>query len=389
MRARVVRWWAAVRRGLGHAGPERETMWLIVKSALAASGAWVLANDVLGAPSATFAPFSALLMVQVTISQSLAQSLRFAGAVLFGVALTGLLVPVMGPTVAAFAVLMLAGLVIGRWRKLGSQGSQVAVAALFAFASFSQPSSTTSSLVQLGSIAGMVVLGCVLGVVVNLVIAPPMRFRSGAHVVESLSKSVCDLLCDISETLAQGTPEQDRVGEWSSRAGRMPELAESARSVIEHAAESMRFNPRRLWMRQSSDFRGYRYTLDAFERASEQLTSMCRSLRHSKAEDRSTTEAEHEFARGLADVLAAAAEASRILGEIHSVADREHVSELDDPIEQGRKAVERLSRHADDHDLDQGYDGPIYTGLLTDARRLVEEYGEARSRLAHETTSAS
>lgn len=362
-------------------------MLLIVKSALAASAAWALAQDVLGAPSATFAPFSALLMVQVTISQSLAQSLRYAGAVLLGVVLTGLLVPLMGPTIAAFAVLMLAGLVIGRWRRLGSQGSQVAVAALFAYASFSQSSSTSSSVAQLASIAGLVVMGCALGVLVNLVIAPPMRLRSGAHVVGSLSHSTCDLLTDVSENLRHRMPDRDRVGEWSSRAAQMPQLAEQARSVVEHAAESMKFNPRRLWMRHSSDFSGHRYTLCALERASEQLISMCRSLRHNKAEDRAITEAEHEFARGLADVLAAGADAGRVLGEIHSVADLEHASDLDAPVERGRRAVEALSRHADDHDLDQGYDGPIYTGLLTDARRLIEEYGEARGRLAAEITS--
>lgn len=384
MQDRFSRWWASVRRGVGHPGPERETILLIVKSAVAASLAWYLANDLLGAPSATFAPFSALLMVQVTISHSLFQSLRYAAAVIAGVIITALLVPALGATVAAFAVLMVVGLVIGRWRRLGSQGPQVAVAALFAYSAFSQSGEPSTGYVQLVSIAGLVVLGCVIGVVINVVVVPPIRFRSGAYAVDSLSRSLCDLLTDIAEGLASGMPGDDQVHQWGYRAGRIPALAEQARTSIEHAAESMRFNPRRLFMRQSSDFSGYRITVCAFQRANEQVMSMCRSLRHSRAETRDTPEGAAGVAGELASVLRATAEATRILGAIHHVADLDRTSDLDEPLDRGRDAVARASERVDSHDLDQGRDGPIYTGLLTDARRLVEEFGEARSQLAQQ-----
>lgn len=382
MRERLTRWWASVRRGFAHAGPERDTILLIVKSALAASLAWFVANDLLGAPSATFAPFSALLMVQVTIAQSLFQSLRYAGAVIAGVVLTALLVPALGPTIAAFAVLMLAGLVIGRWRRLGSQGPQVAVAALFAYASFSQQNDVSSSLTQLTSIAALVVLGCLIGVVVNLLVVPPIRYRDGAYAVESLSRSVTELLDDMSAALVEGMPDDDRVREWSYRAERIPTLAEQARTSIEHAAETMRFNPRRLITRTGTDFSGHRVTVRALERADEQVMSMCRGLRHSKVEQRETLEVEHTFATHLAPFLGAAAQAARIIGSIHQVSDLERTSELDPPIDRGRDAVENASHYADAEELDRGRDGPIYTGLLTDARRLIEEFGQARNQLA-------
>ncbi|MFP5069198.1 FUSC family protein [Pseudonocardia nantongensis] len=355
---------------------------LIVKSALAASLAWFVANDLLGAPSATFAPFSALLMVQVTISQSLFQSLRYAAAVIAGAVVTGLLIPALGATMAAFAVLMLAGLTIGRWHKLGSQGPQVAVAALFAYASFTQ-SDPQSSYLQLVSIAGLVVLGCVIGVVINLLVVPPMRFRSGAYVVDSLSRSLCDLLTDVADGLTDGMPDDDQVSQWSYRAGRIPDLAEQARTSIEHAAESMRFNPRRLFMRQSTDFSGYRVTVCAFQRANEQVMSVCRSLRHS-SDARESPHGTDRVLGELASVLHAAAEATRVLGSIHHVVDLDRASDLDEPLDRGRDAIARASEQVDTHDLDHGRDGPIYTGLLTDARRLIEEYGEARHQLAQQ-----
>ena len=381
---RFSRWWASVRRGVGHAGLERDTILLIVKSALAASLAWFIANDLLGAPSATFAPFSALLMVQVTISHSLFQSLRFAGAVIAGAIVTGLLVPALGTTIAGFAVLMLVGLVIGRWRRLGSQGAQVAVAALFAYASFTQSGPQSSSYLQLISIAGLVVLGCAIGVAVNMVVVPPLRFRSGAYVVDSLSRSLCDLLTDIADGLTNGVPDEDQTHQWSHRAERIPDLAEQARTTIEHAAESMRFNPRRFLMRQSSDFSGYRTTVRTFQRANEQVMSMCRSLRHLTAGSREFPEGANRAVGDLASALRAAAETTRVLGAIHRVADLDRTSVLDEPLDRGRDLLQQASEQVDTHDLDKGRYGPIYTGLLTDTRRLIEEFGEARTELARQ-----
>jgi Aromatic acid exporter family member 1 len=381
------RWRQAVRRGWEHSGPERDTILLIVKSALAATIAWVLADVVLAAPSATFAPFSALLMVQVTISQSLDQALRYAGAVVAGVVLTAALSLVLGPTIPTFAILMLAGLTIGRWRRLGSQGSQVAVAALFAFSAFAQSSSQESSLTQLSSIAGLVVGGCAIGVLVNLLIVPPLRYRGGAYAVSSLSASETDLLTDMGRAMGAGMPDRDQIRDWSSRAGQIQGLVGQARASIEQAAESMRLNPRRLFMRETVEFSGYRHTVTALERANEQALSMTRGLDHAATRNVGPDDTERAFAGRCATVLDAAADAAEILGSIHTVADLDRDSDLDAPLERGRQGVQDASQHADEHDLDDGPDGPIFTGLLTDMRRLVEEFGQARQQLGEDTVA--
>lgn len=80
---RIGQWWS---RALGSDGYERHTALLIGKSTLAATIAWVISYQLLNAQSPAFAPFSAVLIMQVTVYQSLVQSLRYVGAVVAGVA---------------------------------------------------------------------------------------------------------------------------------------------------------------------------------------------------------------------------------------------------------------------------------------------------------------
>ncbi|MGX9225408.1 FUSC family protein [Streptomyces albus] len=126
-RAARMRQWLT--RAKGSAGYERHTLELIGKSALAATVAWFVAHDLMAARSPAFAPFSAVLMMQVTVYRSLLQSLRYLGAVVAGVAIQAALGFLAGPDLLTFALVALIAMVIGRWRRLGTQGGQVATAA--------------------------------------------------------------------------------------------------------------------------------------------------------------------------------------------------------------------------------------------------------------------
>lgn len=380
LRSRWRRMTSSISRGVGHPGPDRDALLTILKSVIAATAAWLIANDLLGAPSATFAPFTALLMVQATISQSLDQSVRYAGAMVFGVVLAGLLTPVFGAAAYTFAGLILVALIFGRWRKLGQQGPQVGVAALFAYSTFSQSGSSSTSYLQLASIAGLVVLGCGLGVITNLAIVPPMRYRSAEYGISSLSRSLCDLLTDVSEGLS-GVPDRDQAEAWQHRADQFPDTVAQARSTVEHAAETMRFNPRRLLLRGSSSFEGHRTILNALERATEQLRSTTRGLTYAASSDHPHEQQHDEFLVGLADVLAATAETARILGQLHSANDSERLHELDQAIEQARRSYSDLVDQVEGERLDSPDQWPIYGALQTDAHRLVEEFIQARHSL--------
>lgn len=101
---------------------------LVIKCTVAAAVAWLLANDLLALQMPAFAPFSAVLMIQTTVSQSMMQSVRYVVAIVSGVVATGVIGSLLGPHLWSLAVIALLTLVIGRWRRLGSQGSQVVTA---------------------------------------------------------------------------------------------------------------------------------------------------------------------------------------------------------------------------------------------------------------------
>ncbi|MEV8398410.1 hypothetical protein [Streptomyces niveus] len=68
-----------LRRARDGAGDERRSLLLTAKSVVAATVAWMLAYYLLDARSPAFAPFSAVLLMHVTIYRSLAQAPRYGG----------------------------------------------------------------------------------------------------------------------------------------------------------------------------------------------------------------------------------------------------------------------------------------------------------------------
>lgn len=368
-------------RAWGHAGPDRDTLLLIIKSVVAASAAWLIAHNLLGASSATFAPFTALLMVQATVSKSLFQGLRYAAAMVFGVVLAGLLTPLLGALLVTFSMLVLVALLFGQWRRFGSQGPQVGVAAMFAYSAFLESGAGTASFAMLGSIAGLVVLGCTLGVATNLLIVPPLRYRSARYGISSVSQSLCDLLCDMAEGTRQAVPDSADAEEWRHRANQFPETIEQARATVEQAAESMRFNPRRLFLRRSTSFAGHRSVLNALERASEQLRSIARGLAGAVAEDAPHQHEHDRFFATYSELLSTVAEAARVLGTLHNSADTEQARALAEATDRSRQAYQELVDQITGQELDRPDQWPIYGGLQTDAHRIVEEFLQAHNNL--------
>ncbi|WP_243789350.1 aromatic acid exporter family protein [Saccharopolyspora gloriosae] len=382
MQVRWERVAGVVRRAFGHAGPDRDALLLIVKSVAAATMAWVLANNVLGAPSATFAPFTALLMVQATISQSLDQSARYALAMVFGVVLAGLITPVLGAATLTFAVLILIALVLGRWRKLGQQGPQVGVAALFAYSSFTQTGGPSSaSFVSLASIAGLVVLGCGLGILTNLVLVPPIRYRNAEYGITALSHSLCELLTDIADGIADGAPTRDQAAEWRHRADQFPAAAAQARATVEQVAETMRFNPRRWLRRSSSSFTGHRVVINALERAGEQLRSAGRGLTSAVDTYHSLQDEHDRFLAAYSSILREVGEAARILGQLRTTATERSTDELRDTTDRAGRAYDSLIEQSTNQRLDSPEQWPVYGALQTDAQRLIEEFLQAQQNL--------
>ena len=354
---------------------DRDSALTVAKAVIASMIAWVLATVVFGSSHGTFAAFSALMLVELTIADSIAKAVRYIAAMLTGIGLVGVAVWWWGVPLWLFPVMVLVALMIGRWHRLGSQGINVAVAAIFAYGAFGSPSANVPN-GPLPEIAGMVLLGAAVALAVTLLIAPPLRYRSARHAVESLGESLAGLLADIADGLTADESNATVDGDWRRRADAMPNLAAQARHTVDHAAHTTRFNPRRLLAHDRTSVSGHRVTVHAFERIAEQLRSVVTGLL--RAEERSDLSPRHdEFLRRYGVLLAAVGDAVTTAGAMHTADDF-----TDEPLaEQAQNclhALAELTRHAQGRPMDEPTQWAVYGGLYTDAERLCDEVDAAR-----------
>lgn len=370
-RARTGQWF---NRATGADGHERHTAALIGKSALAATASWVIAYHYVGAQSPAFAPFSAVVIMQLTVYQSLLQALRYVGAVSAGVALQGALGFLAGPELLTFVLVALVAMVIGRWRHLGSQGSQVTTAAFFAFSTYVSASGNTERLSQLGQIILLVVIGCGIGVVVNVAILPPMRYRSAEHGIHTLARSLFNLVSDIYPALSEKRMDGERTRHWRQRAEDLPGIVSQAQASVHLARESTYYNPRRLLRRHGrhTTFSGYQEVVDALGRVAHQVSSLVRSL--DQWHDGRSGKSHDEFFQHYGDFMFSLAHITDLFSSIDEDHLADQARELCSAAQSSQDSHSRLVEEAEAGSLPLSDLSQPYGILLVEATRLMDEF---------------
>lgn len=371
-RTRTVAWLRRARDASGH---ERENVVLVFKSGLAAWLAWFVAYEVLAAEAAAFAPFSAVWMMQVTIYQSVWQSLRYAAAVGAGVALQAVLGFIIGPDLLTFAVVAVVALAIGRWRALGQQGTQVATAAFFAFSTYLAATTVDDRLSSLGELILLVLIGSAIGVAVNVLVMPPVRYRSAEYGVRRVADELASILADIGPALREDELDTERTEHWRGQAAVVWRAVTQARAGLHTARESRHYNPHRLLPRnrEHHGFRGYEAVLDALERVSHQVASLVRALNRSAEAE---ADREHrEFLRRYADCTDAVADLTRLLSEVDESRLAAQMQQFGASLSRAEESRDRLDRSAAQVETSlTGEDGRPYGVLLIEVHRLLEEF---------------
>ncbi|WP_306367803.1 aromatic acid exporter family protein [Nocardiopsis sp. CC223A] len=362
------------RRILTPGTQERDTALVILKAALAATLAWLVSFGLIKATTPAFAPFAALMMIETTLYRSLLRSLRMLGAVLLGIALTTVLAILAGPGYAVFALAALAALLIGRWRRLGDQGTQVATAAFFAFSVFVSLNGAQEVVAQAAEIFAVVLVGAAIGVAVNLLLLPPLRLRGAAAAVASLAGGLRRLCQDMGEAMHEGRPDPDTAQRWGARTDELLRSARQAREATGTAQESTFYNPRRLLHTDRLRVRDHDRLIDALERAAHQAASIARSLSRADPDDGDTGPA--MMAR-CADLLLTAADAWHVLEGWEDTGS----PSWNPPVQEFHAAVERTDRAEQELEAHCRGDGgpPLddpalpYGVLLVESVRLLDE----------------
>jgi len=295
----------------------------LVKTVVAAVVAWVLAASTLGLPQPFLAPWSALLVVHATVYRTFSRGLQQVVATVLAVLLAAAVGQVLGFGTTAVAVLVVLGLVAGSLRWLGAEATTVATTGLVVLTTgFSDDMQLVARLIDTG-------IGVGVGLLVNLLVWPPLLRRTAVVSLNRIDDQIGELLEDIGSSLETGF-DDEAVEQWVERTRDLDTEIDTAWALVRQASESARMNPRRE-ADELRDPRQWRGLLHRMEQAVAETRSMARTL---GGPSNPREEWESPFADAWTALLMAAgrAIANADAEEIHAVRQRleELVRELND-----------------------------------------------------------
>lgn len=287
-------------RRLRLSGRDREGLVQAAKMAVAAVVAWLAARQ-LDEPQSFIAPYAAVLIMTGTVYRSLVDAARQVTTVVLGV-LVAFVVAVAVPwrtsawQFVALAVAVFAGMVVGRWHRLGRDGIWVGVVALLMITY-----GTASDAGYLFYRAGEALFGALIGIAVNVLILPPIHLRAVGAAVAAVSSEIEELLRTIAGDLRDGWELPDAL-RWRRQARALQTVVRHAEDTAGQGRESMRFNPR--WLRsRATHLSAEDAAVAALYEVAAQVQHVAETLVTSGDPDGTAPRTGPEFDRALAGLL--------------------------------------------------------------------------------------
>jgi hypothetical protein len=305
------------------------------KTVLAAVLAFVLAQALHTSASPVLAPLTALLVVQLTMYETLAHGRERIISVVAGVLLAVLFAGVTGLTWWSLGLVVAASLVAGRLLHLGPHLLEVPISAMLVLAVGGDQSAALGRVVE-------TLVGAAVGVAVNLVIAPPLYVQPAGDAMAELAERLAALTDDLAAAL-RGDWSRDVATEMLGRARDLTREVVRADHHLARAEESARLNPRGRPARAGEP--RLRSTLTALEHAQVGLRQLTRTLldRTFFVPEEAAGHAWSPPARAaLADVLQAVSAALREVAGVGTGPDPSPAG-LEDHLRALRDARERLA----------------------------------------------
>jgi len=206
------------------------------KTTLAAVLSFVLAQQLGTSPQPVLAPLTALLVVQLTMYETLASGLQRVASVLAGVLIAVGVATVVGLTWWSLGAVVAASLVIGRLMRLGAHLLEVPISAMLVLAVGGAEGAALDRVYE-------TLIGASVGVAVNLVIAAPLYVQPASDALGELAERMAAFLRQLADQLGEGWSREsaDRMLSEARRLG--GEVARADRTLA-RAQDSARFNPR-------------------------------------------------------------------------------------------------------------------------------------------------
>ena len=238
------------------------------KTTLAAILSYVLAQHLTTSPQPVLAPLTALLVVQLTMYETVASGLQRVVSVVAGVLIAVGVATWVGLTWWSLGVVVAGSLVIGRLLHLGDHLLEVPISAMLVLAVGGAEGAARDRVYE-------TLIGAGVGVAVNVVIAAPLYVQPASDAIAELAERMAEFLRQLADQLGSGWSRElaDRMLDQARRLG---DEVDHADRTLARAQDSARFNPRAAEAREALP--RLRTGLTGLEHTYLTIRNLCRSL---------------------------------------------------------------------------------------------------------------
>jgi uncharacterized membrane protein YgaE (UPF0421/DUF939 family) len=207
-----------------------------LRSAAAATVAYVVALRLSPEPAPLTAPLTALLVVQVTFYATLTNGIRRVNSVVAGVLVAIAFSVLVGLTWWSLALLIVAALAVGHLVRVDEYVAEVAISAMLVLGVTTVGFTAWARIVE-------TLIGAVVGTACNLLLPPPVWVDEAGRSIADLSRRVRQLMLRMGEEAAGGIP-WERAAERLHEARRLDQHIAQVDASLRQAEDSLRLNPR-------------------------------------------------------------------------------------------------------------------------------------------------
>ncbi|MEU2354929.1 aromatic acid exporter family protein [Streptomyces misionensis] len=207
-----------------------------LRSAAAATVAYVIALRLSPEPAPLTSPLTALLVVQVTFYATLTNGIRRVNAVVAGVLVAIAFSVLVGLTWWSLALLIVAALAVGHLVRVHEYVAEVAISAMLVLGVTTVGFTAWARIVE-------TLIGAVVGTACNLLLPPPVWVDAAGRSIADLARRVRQLMLRMGEEAAGHIPWQ-RAAERLHEARRLDQYIAEVDASLRQAEDSLRLNPR-------------------------------------------------------------------------------------------------------------------------------------------------
>jgi hypothetical protein len=207
-----------------------------LRSAASATVAYVIALRLSPEAAPLTAPLTALLVVQVTLYSTLTTGIRRVNAVVAGVLVAIAFSLLVGLTWWSLGLLILAALAVGHLVRVDEFVPEVAISAMLVLGVTAVGDTAWARVVE-------TLIGAVVGLGCNLLLAPPVWVGEAGESIEGLARRVRQLMLRMGDEAAGRTPVEHAT-ERLHEARRLDHDIVGVDAALRQAEDSLRLNPR-------------------------------------------------------------------------------------------------------------------------------------------------